>query len=96
MAIKRAIFKPSAFFKGFLLPLAQDASSKEAAIVGSILMKVSLPTLHASATMIKLCHMDYSIGTGFFLKVLIRKRFSLPTLALEELIKFFGKFVDEE
>lgn len=38
MALKKALFKPAAFFKGFLLPLAEDEpTSREALIVGSIL-----------------------------------------------------------
>lgn len=38
MALKKALFKPAAFFKGFLLPLAEDEpTSREAVIVGSIL-----------------------------------------------------------
>jgi len=37
MALKKAVFKPQAFFKGIILPLAMDASSREAVIVGSIL-----------------------------------------------------------
>ena len=38
MALKKALFKPAAFFKGFLLPLAEEEpTSREAIIVGSIL-----------------------------------------------------------
>lgn len=37
MAVKRAIFKTGAFFKGFLLPLAETATTREAVIIGSIL-----------------------------------------------------------
>lgn len=59
MALKKAMFKPAAFFKGFLLPLAEDASSREAIIIGSILSKVSIPVLHASAALIKLTEYDY-------------------------------------
>lgn len=54
MAVKKSVFKPSAFFKGFLLPLAKDCSAREAAIIGSILIKVSLPVLHAAAALLKM------------------------------------------
>jgi essential nuclear protein 1 len=37
MAVKKAMFKTGAFFKGFLLPLAENASTREAIIIGSIL-----------------------------------------------------------
>jgi essential nuclear protein 1 len=59
MALKKALFKPAAFFKGLLLPLAEDATTREAVIVGSILAKVSIPILHASAALIKLTEYDY-------------------------------------
>ena len=77
-AVKKAIFKPNAFFKGLVLPLSQDASAKEAAIVGSILLKGSLPVLHASAALLKMCEYPYCIGTGYFIKVLVAKKFSFP------------------
>ena len=37
MAVKKAMFKIAPFFKGFLLPLSEVASTREAIIVGSIL-----------------------------------------------------------
>jgi essential nuclear protein 1 len=37
MALKQALFKPGAFFKGIVLPIAEDATSREAIIIGSIL-----------------------------------------------------------
>jgi hypothetical protein len=40
MALKKSIFKPSAFCKGILIPLAKIATIKESAIIGSILTKV--------------------------------------------------------
>lgn len=99
MALKKALFKPAAFFKGFLLPLAEDEpTSREAIIVGSILHKMSIPSFHSTAALIKLTEMDYNIATGYFIKVLIGKRYALPAIALEMLIEFFMRFteVDEE
>lgn len=92
MALKKALFKPAAFFKGLLLPLAEDCSTREAVIVGSILAKVSIPIIHASAALIKLTEFDYDIGSGYFIKVLIGKRYSLPTKALDILVDYFCKF----
>lgn len=79
MAVKKAIFKTSAFFKGFLLPLAEDANSREAVIIGSILAKMSINNLDAAAAIIKLTQMPYQVGSGFFLKTLVGKRYALPT-----------------
>jgi essential nuclear protein 1 len=59
MAIKKSIFKTSAFFKGFLLPLAEDANSREAVIVGSILAKMSINNLDSAAAIMKLLEMPY-------------------------------------
>ena len=99
MAMKKALFKPAAFFKGFLLPLAEDEpTSREAIIVGSILHKVSIPSFHSCAALIKLTEMDYNIATGYFIKVLIGKRYALPAIAIDMLLDFFTRFmeVDEE
>lgn len=92
MAVKKAVFKPSAFFKGFLLPLARDCSAREAAIIGSILVKVSLPVLHAAAALLKLCEYDYSIGTSYFIKVLLAKNYALPSRVIDGVVNYFYSF----
>ena len=71
MAIKKSMFKTGAFFKGFLIPLAEDASAREAVIVGSVLAKMSINTLDAAAAILKLSSNEYKIGSGFFLKTLL-------------------------
>jgi essential nuclear protein 1 len=95
MAVKKAVFKPNAFFKGFLLPLAQDCSSREAAIIGSILIKVSLPVLHASAALLKMSEYDYSIGTSYFIKVLVGKNYALPSRVIDGVVDYFYSFSEE-
>lgn len=54
MAVKKAMFKIGAFFKGFLLPLAEEASTREAIIIGSILQKMSINVLDVAAALIKM------------------------------------------
>ena len=54
MAVKKAMFKVGAFFRGFLLPLAEDATAREAVIIGSILAKCSINNLDAAAAIMKL------------------------------------------
>jgi essential nuclear protein 1 len=56
MAIKKALFKIGAFFKGFLLPMAEDhqTSTREAIIVGSILQKMSINALDVAAALMKM------------------------------------------
>ena len=62
MALKKSLYKPAAFFKGFLLPLCEggDCTLREAAIIGSVLVKVSVPVLHSAAALLKIAEMEYS------------------------------------
>ncbi|NXO10778.1 BYST protein, partial [Oriolus oriolus] len=50
MALKKALFKPAAWFKGILIPLCESGTCtlREAVIIGSILTKCSIPVLHSS------------------------------------------------
>lgn len=91
MAVKKAMFKIGAFFKGFLLPLAENASTREAIIIGSILQKMSINVLDVAAALIKMTTYDYKLGNGYFIKVLLSKRYTLPTMVLDELINYFCK-----
>ncbi|NXY26673.1 BYST protein, partial [Atrichornis clamosus] len=49
MALKKALFKPAAWFKGILIPLCESGTCtlREAVIIGSILTKCSIPVLHS-------------------------------------------------
>lgn len=94
MAVKKAIFKTSAFIKGFLLPLAEDANAREAVIIGSIIAKMSINNLDAAAAIMKLLHMDYQVGSGYFLKTLLSKKYALPTQVINAMVAFFLKFID--
>lgn len=96
MAIKKSIFKTSAFFKGFLLPLAEDATAREAVIVGSILAKMSINNLDSAAAIMKLLEMPYAVGSGYFLKTLLAKRYALPTQVIAQMVKFFISYEDAE
>lgn len=54
MAVKKAMFKIAPFFKGFLLPLSEVASTREAIIIGSILQKMSINALDVAAALMKM------------------------------------------
>jgi essential nuclear protein 1 len=95
--LKKAIFKPSAFFKGIIIPLSDSTSAKEASIIGSIVKKCSIPVTHSSACIMKLidkCSNKLSMGALFFMKMLLLKKYALPTPVKEALVKFFVKFND--
>ena len=93
--LKRALFKPSAFFKGIILPMSKSLSGKEASIIGSILRKCSIPNNHVSAAIVKLsqlCQNDkkgVSVGALFFIRLLLVKKYALPKEVKDHLVKFF-------
>ncbi|EDQ92305.1 uncharacterized protein MONBRDRAFT_17006 [Monosiga brevicollis MX1] len=93
-AIKKAIFKPGAFFKGFLLPLCEagDCTLREAVIIGGILVRKSIPVLHSSAAMLKMAEMPYSGATSIFLRVLLDKKYSLPFRVVDAVVAHFYRF----
>ena len=96
--LKRALFRPSAFFKGIILPMSKTLSGKEASIIGSILRKCSIPNNHASAAIVKLsqlCKKDIkgvSVGALFFIRLLLVKRYALPKEVKECLVNFFMEY----
>jgi len=95
-SIKKAIYKPAAFFRGILLPLAaEDCTAREALIMSSILSKVSIPVLHASVALLKLANMPYSGATTLFMKTLLDKKYSLPYRVIDTLTKHFVKFQND-
>lgn len=64
-ALKKATYKPAAFFKGLLLPLCQagNCTLREAVIMSSVLQRTSIPMLHSAAALLKIVEMEYS-GTN--------------------------------
>ncbi|XP_069489144.1 bystin [Ambystoma mexicanum] len=94
MALKKALFKPGAWFKGILIPLCESGtcSLREAVIVGSILTKCSIPVLHSSAAMLKIAEMEYSGANSIFLRLLIDKKYALPFRVVDALVFHFLGF----
>ena len=97
LALKKALFKPAAFYKGVLLPLALSGSCslREAVIVGSVLTKVSVPAIHSAAALLRLAEMPYSGSTSVFLKTLLAKKYALPLRVICALHKHFLGFMSE-
>ncbi|KAJ7929175.1 Bystin-domain-containing protein [Mycena leptocephala] len=89
-ALKRALYKPGAFFKGIIFPmLDQGCSLKEAAIVASVLARTKIPVLHASAALLRIAEMDYSGPNSLFIRVLVDKKFDLPYKVVDALVFHF-------
>merc|ERR1719191_1482789 len=97
-ALKKSVFKPAAFFKGILLPLAtENCTLREAVIVSSILAKVSIPAMHAAACIVKLCQQTPWYGTtSIFIATLVNKKYALPLRTVEALCQHFCAFMQDD
>jgi len=95
MALKKAVYKPAAFFKGILLPLCQEnCTLREAAIIASVLQRVSIPVHHSAVAIHKLAQMkDYSGAASIFIKTLLNKKYSLPAPVIQSLVQHFAIFI---
>lgn len=94
-ALKKSLYKPAAFFKGFLLPLVDSyCTVREATIAASVLAKVSVPVLHSSAALTQLLSRDFSPATTVFIRILIEKKYALPYQTIDDLVFYFMRFRD--
>lgn len=97
LALKKGLYKPSAFFKGILFPLCESGNCtlKEASILGSVLSKVSIPVLHSSAALLRLAEMDYTGPNSLFIRVLLDKKYALPYKVVDALVMHFHRFAND-
>ncbi|KAG2432729.1 hypothetical protein HYH02_012863 [Chlamydomonas schloesseri] len=97
-ALRKATYKPGAFYKGLLLPLCQSrtCSVREAVIFSSVLKKASLPVLHSAAALLRLATLEYCGTTSFFMTVLLNKKYALPYRVIDSLVDHFVRFADDE
>ena len=93
-ALRKALFKPAAFFKGLLLPLCESGTCtlREALIISSVLAKTSVPMLHSSAALLKIAEMDYSGANSIFIRALLDKKYALPYRVIDAVTFHFLKF----
>lgn len=95
-ALKKALFKPLAFMKGILIPLAdaQDCTLREAVIVGSVLSKMTVPMAYGAAALFKLAtrHDQWMPVKSVLINMLVNKKYSLPTQVVEGLVGHFESF----
>ena len=94
MALKKALYKPAAFFKGILLPICESGTCtlREALIISSVLSKVSIPMLHSGAAILKIAEMDYSGANSIFLRTLLDKKYALPYRVIDAVVFHFLGF----
>ncbi|KAI1739432.1 Bystin-domain-containing protein [Xylaria scruposa] len=101
-ALRKALYKPAAFFKGILFPLVESgATLREAHILSAVLSRVSIPVLHSGAALKGLCDIaarEASAGTegggatNVFIKTLLDKRYALPWQVVDSLVFHFLRF----
>ncbi|RYO98713.1 hypothetical protein DL763_001974 [Monosporascus cannonballus] len=101
-ALKKALYKPAAWFKGFLFPLVESGCTlREAHIISAVLARVSIPVLHSGAALKGLCDiaaLEASAGsegggaTNIFIKTLLEKKYALPYQVLDSLVFHFLRF----
>ncbi|XP_008461974.1 bystin [Cucumis melo] len=96
-ALKKSLYKPTAFFKGILLPLCESGtcSLREAVIIGSIIEKVTIPVLHSSVALFKLAEMGYCGTTSYFIKLILEKKYALPYRVVDAVVAHFMRFLEE-
>ncbi|ESZ92478.1 hypothetical protein SBOR_7141 [Sclerotinia borealis F-4128] len=102
-ALKKALYKPAAFFKGFLFPLIGSGTCtlREARIISGVLVRVSIPVLHSAAAIKGLCDIaaqESSAGTegggatNIFIRALLDKKYALPYQVVDALVFHFLRF----
>ncbi|KAH0839592.1 Bystin-domain-containing protein [Lanmaoa asiatica] len=85
--LKRALYKPGAFFKGIVFPIG--CTLKEAAIIASVVAKKKVPVLHSAAALLRITQMDYTGPNSLFIRVLVDKKYQLPYKVVDALVFHF-------
>lgn len=94
-ALKRALYKPAAFYKGIILPLCEDSAEttlREAVIISSIVKKTHIPLLHSAAALLKIAEMPHNPARCVFMMDLISKNYALPYRTLDALVDYFNRY----
>lgn len=97
-ALRKALFKPAAFMKGIILPLLEsgDCTLREAIIIGSVIAKNSIPVLHSSACLLKICEMEYTGANSVFIRYFLDKRYALPYRVVDAAVFHFLRFKNDD
>lgn len=106
-ALKKGLYKPAAWFKGFLFPLVGSGTCtlREAHIISGVLVRVSVPLLHSGAAIKHLCEIaaqESSAGTegggatNIFIKALLDKKYALPYQVIDALVFHFLRFKSDD
>ncbi|KAL8635770.1 MAG: hypothetical protein Q9228_006776 [Teloschistes exilis] len=102
-SLKKALYRPAAFFKGFLFPLVSSGTCtlREAQILSSVLAKISIPVLHSAAALLRLTEIaaeqtsvatESAGATNIFIRTLLEKKYALPYKVIDGLVFHFLRF----
>ena len=102
-SVKKALYKPACFFKGFLFPLVSSGtcSLREAHIVSSVIARVSIPVLHSAAALLRMCDIaaeqslksvENAGAVNVFIRVFLEKKYALPYKVIDALVFHFLRF----
>lgn len=103
-SLKKALYKPAAFFKGFLFPLVSSGTCtlREAHIISSVLIRMKIPVLHSAAALMRLTEIaaeqtsaassESAGATNIFIRVLLEKKYALPYKVIDSLVFHFLRF----
>lgn len=92
--MKKAIYKPAAFFKGIIFPVVHDPHTtlKEANVYCSVISGTSIPNLHAAAALMKISTGEYSGPKFMIIRTLLDKKFALPVKSISMIFDYFCSF----
>lgn len=92
-SIKKMAYRPAGLFKGIVIPLCASGTCtlREAAIVASIIYKISIPMLHSAACILKLASLPYSGASSLFIRVILDKKYALPYKVIDSLVDHYVK-----
>lgn len=102
-SLKKALYKPAAFFKGLLFPLVSSGTCtlREAHIISSVLKQNKVPLLHSAAALHRLCEIaadqmsdntEAAAAANTFIRVLLEKKYALPYKVVDALVFHFLRF----
>lgn len=103
-SLKKSLYKPACFFKGFLFPLVGSGtcSLREAHIISAVLVRVSVPVLHSAAALLRLTELaaeqtlqqgtEAAGASNVFIRVLLEKKYALPYKVIDGLVFHFLRY----
>ena len=75
--------------------IVNKGTIKQAQILASVIMKKSIPNLHASAAILKSLQYPYNGPVGVIIKIFVDKKFALPLSVINALAAYFPRFAGD-